>query len=519
MYHPPLRFAITSLCCAAVFSVDGTRIEHYAERNAQLILPDKHAARNVTSNSTQNYQSNEIDNSKSYTHEVQYLLAASFLGCLLVVCIQVRSRSNQREDCTTEVPSEFLAFLRPLPNRDGNGIVWNQAPPKPRMKFQMTYDLSSQKSMYGALVSHSGTVVHRVGFHCLGVMMFTVVMWCVLFLRDDVDFRWIKKGGSGWLDMWLESIKSAGQVHTVIQVCVTFALYDFVRKRITWFDVVMSLVWDVRSTITQASEWISLSMPEKGVDPSSDRQIRLLKHDVYRWLTTAHFLQHQVLNVRYSATTLDQLAQLGLLMEDEVAQLSALASAELSALASAGSETENLCSTETYDTKGSAMMGMLRQLQRDICLKWVESAIVLAFEKKWIPNDKKEEKCLSAVVEVHTKMMRLTSEASRRMLYSYALLMEVFVDAFVVLNPLRSLALQYQPHIAFLFWPVLRAGVVALFYYGMFEISRIVQNPFGMDLDDLNVDPVLLGTERMAFSQLAGVVPPTCLAKCSGEPK
>merc|ERR1719321_440074 len=99
-------------------------------------------------------------------------------------------------------------------------------------------------------------------------------------------------------------------------------------------------------------------------------------------------------------------------------------------------------------------------------------------------------------------MQLVMNESERRQMYLTVLIMQIFVDIYICASPLISLGHTYHAHIWTLPWPMLEAFVVALFYDLLLKINNHLWNPFGIDMDDLSLDPVLITTERSSFFNL-----------------
>merc|ERR1719473_1801713 len=92
---------------------------------------------------------------------------------------------------------------------------------------------------------------------------------------------------------------------------------------------------------------------------------------------------------------------------------------------------------------------------------------------------------------------------------SHAQLLQLMVDALLLLTP-AALAYAFQTDnngIGKYFWPSAGSFVIALFFQGWLELVNIMEDPFGDDLDDLNLDWVLISSECAIFGYLSDPLP------------
>merc|ERR1712032_679706 len=94
-------------------------------------------------------------------------------------------------------------------------------------------------------------------------------------------------------------------------------------------------------------------------------------------------------------------------------------------------------------------------------------------------------------------------ESIRRPPLIWITIMQLMVDCYLVAVPFESLADMYHGHIWTLPWMMLRVFVLVFFYDVVLSITAVLEEPFGSDVDDLNLDPVLVATERSVFFNLA----------------
>merc|ERR1712151_1263584 len=99
-------------------------------------------------------------------------------------------------------------------------------------------------------------------------------------------------------------------------------------------------------------------------------------------------------------------------------------------------------------------------------------------------------------------MEELVLESYRRPAFLWVTTMQLMVDCFLMTIPFNSLADMYHAHLWTLPWMMLRVWVVSFFYDVLLQIAVVVEEPFGVDVDDLNLDAILVATERQVFFNL-----------------
>lgn len=139
---------------------------------------------------------------------------------------------------------------------------------------------------------------------------------------------------------------------------------------------------------------------------------------------------------------------------------------------------------------------------RDLLLWWVEIRIQAAVKEKLMDKDKLK-KILGAVWSARDTMEILLNDSHRRPMYLQVVLMQLFVDFYVLLAPFSAIADHMHMHIMTLPWPMMSTFITAFFYDSCLQMLLTLWDAFGVDLDDLHLDPILVLTERQIFANLA----------------
>jgi len=133
------------------------------------------------------------------------------------------------------------------------------------------------------------------------------------------------------------------------------------------------------------------------------------------------------------------------------------------------------------------------------CLLWWINMRVRAAVNEGLLDKKTMKKALAGIWNVRDSFELLTVEASRRPMQLWSVLMQIMVDAYVVLVPISTLQEVYHNHVWLLPWAVLRSFVVAFFYDALLHIVALLWEPFGTHADRLDLDAVVVTIERSTF--------------------
>uniref|UniRef100_A0A7S1B2G4 Uncharacterized protein n=1 Tax=Noctiluca scintillans TaxID=2966 RepID=A0A7S1B2G4_NOCSC len=275
------------------------------------------------------------------------------------------------------------------------------------------------------------------------------------------------------------------------------------------------------------------------------------RHDIYRWLIAAHFMNHRSLSQHLGQFSEDDLVRSGVLSREEATIV--MREAEEGSLDEEASTTTSPSRrsrivmrpgvlVEEGAAERSRSIGSIRSLAsrsprissfifggthrlqasqyvKDECLAqqsrradmsrcrdhimwWIELRLQAAVKEKLMDKDKLK-KSMVAVWGLRDSMEDLLSEGSRQQMFIWVVLMQLMVDLFVSLAPINVLGTQYHAHIWTLPCVFLRVWLVAFFYDSLMQITRILFNPFAVELDNLHLDPVLVLTERSIFANMA----------------
>lgn len=431
--------------------------------------------------------------------QVYYVVPAvlfAFVLCIWLVTKVIVYASSGFDP--NAVRSEFLDFRRPDP--EGEAIAssgWfspQHCPPRPRTSMQVAYMPSR------ALAFKFWQVVPAAAMRqAVYVSAITGIVWCCLFIaskskvlkREFVTFHgqgeWFLKGDNVW-KLWLQGL---GGIEVLLKMMLAFLLIYYVRLQIRWFEMLKTKVW----LSQRRQEMVSFSC---GSFLAGTDELRLrARHDIYRWLTTAQFLNFSCLSPALGRFRNQDLVQAGLLSSDEVSIMAKTldksthnrlsGEVEIQAKVHAAQRQEEYC-------QASRM--------RDLLLWWVELQVQAAVKQGLMDKDKLK-KIMGHIWQLRDSMQDVLLESSRRQMSLLCVIMQIFVDLYVVITPASALS-SYTAHLWTLPGPMMRAFIVAFFYNTVLALHQSLWNPYDQTfVDALNLDPILVVTERTVFANLS----------------
>jgi len=139
---------------------------------------------------------------------------------------------------------------------------------------------------------------------------------------------------------------------------------------------------------------------------------------------------------------------------------------------------------------------------RDVCLWWVELRVQACVKEKMMDKDKLK-KILGAIWNAQRVMEVLINESTNKPMQIQVVLSRTFVDLFILLTPFLTLSNLYRGHIFTMPLVLVNTFIISFFYDAIFQMMIRLWDCFGIDLEDLHLDPILVLTERAIFSNLA----------------
>eukprot|EP00746_Dinoflagellata_sp_MGD_P129712 gnl/MRDRNA2_/MRDRNA2_63829_c0_seq1.p1 gnl/MRDRNA2_/MRDRNA2_63829_c0~~gnl/MRDRNA2_/MRDRNA2_63829_c0_seq1.p1 ORF type:complete len:627 (-),score=90.02 gnl/MRDRNA2_/MRDRNA2_63829_c0_seq1:102-1982(-) len=455
----------------------------------------------------------------------------TLFGCFLflfgVTHVHRCTSLKPREVELSNIRSEFFEFKRPKPSATGgDGGFFNPAncPMPPRGGLQMWFRLHR----WAIWMSIPRTVPMKSLRYALQISTATAILWILMFLaikKKVLNYQYVTFNGPGqwmlrekdsrWFPIMTEGV---GGVSAVVKFLLAFFLLWGIRVRYLWFSGLKTKVWNVQKSVELVAFITGAFLSGDDVQRSKAR------HDIHRWLTAAHFWNYQPLSEHLAQFDEQDLYQQGVLNKNEADIISSevavdrtgeqprddVAGAEYPTVTIARARTNrgyqsNLDIDETQRLM-NPQSGMTVPVQiatnvRDLILYWIQVRIQAAVKEKLMDKDKLK-KILGALWRVRNDMQAVVMDSDERQMYLVVVMMQVFVDIYVSTGPLATLGMMYHEHIWTLPWTVLEAFILSFLYDLLLQIYIVFATPFGIDMDNLHIDPLLVLTERITFFNL-----------------
>lgn len=331
------------------------------------------------------------------------------------------------------------------------GIV----PPPAGTSFQTNYRTSSRGMVYKLL--HTGAMPMVAHFLCIVGTIAVTFTWT---LRNDLEAAGFTSVFSP--EVIAGNIKAAFEVQSVLLPFSSFLLALYINIKLTWFMSIVDLAWSIQTHIHN----IALNLGSSLI-PYDDPGHLKTKFVVYRYLNLMHFLLYRSIAVEYERVTIEDLCRCGFVLGQEQAYLE---------------ESPH---------------------PRNLVTLWLSSLF------QQLKNEEKiDGKCRMQLIELVMALRsdcdNMVKELTRMYPVSFAQLLQLMIDILLILTPA---SLSHALHtdrtgVTVYLWPAFGSMVTALFYQGGMRLITAMEYPFGVDVDDLHPQWVLMSTELHVFGYL-----------------
>jgi len=258
-----------------------------------------------------------------------YWIVYAFLWIVFVWLLRRRRTTEkiekaQRTAAVAKVACELLDFRRPTAGEMPPEGYFHRShcPPEASASFQAWYR-PSRSVIYTTLIR----TIPRGSLRVASIMACaTGIMW--LFMYIVTEKKWLTRafvtfhGPGNWVgaldrppvstDNYLEvMVQSFAASSLMIKTMLAFLLLYFVRQRIRWYEVLKTKVWSVQRQVELVSFLGAAFLA--GDDLTHQRA----RHDIYRWLSAAHFFNQRALSLHLEQYSLPDLVTAGLLSYGE----------------------------------------------------------------------------------------------------------------------------------------------------------------------------------------------------------
>jgi len=318
--------------------------------------------------------------------------------------------------------------------------------------------------------------------------MNTASLWILLHVattmgilqKEFLDFSDQSSPRPAGFNFWSLSINDLSTIGNLLRIMLAFLLLTMVRQRMTWLDTLKTKVWQAKCK----AELLSFILG--GVLSGDGAPLQRARFDMHRWLTASVFFSFRDASPYLQCYSVSHLMQSGILTEHEGRCLERIIEVNAPQSITAGpcegflqhdcadvadgklSPTNSAPQTRSCNSNAKA---------RD-CLLWWINMRVRAAVNEGLLDKKTMKKALAGIWNVRDSFELLTVEASRRPMQLWSVLMQIMVDAYVVLVPISTLQEVYHNHVWLLPWAVLRSFVVAFFLRRSIAYSCLAMGAF-----------------------------------------
>lgn len=323
-------------------------------------------------------------------------------------------------------------------------------------------------------------------------------VWKLGFVTFHGDGQWYLKESNFWKIM----ASDLATICDTSRVMVAFLLLYFVRQKIGWHEKVKTMVWTAARKVENVSFIIG------GILSGDDAYKTKARHDIYRWLVCAHFLNHRALSPHLAKFSETSLVGCGLMSTEEAVIIAKRSEIEETTRPRGGMLQHPATSARLQLIQNDVGSALAHQNDRDAMARardtmvwWMEIQLQSKVKEKMLDKDKLK-KSMAALWGMRDSLEELLLESTRQQMFFWVILTQSLVDLYVILSPFNALTVHYHAHLWTLPTVMVRTWLVAFFYESLMNITRTLFNPFAMDLDMLHLDPVLVMTERSVFANL-----------------
>jgi len=266
----------------------------------------------------------------------------------------------------------------------------------------------------------------------------------------------------------LSNMGACEQVHAKILPLASFMMALYINQRLSWFFEVMNHVWACGGRLHDLALLVGGSLPEH-----NDEGIVEVKWELYRYLNCFHLFTYRPYTSRFKNLTVDDMVEVGLLLPTEADHLRRL-----------------------RDPTATILFWISHLVMETVRARLIETYFIQGL--------------MDMLKELHAASFAIGTEVTRKAPVSFAQLIQLIVDGTNFLTPpalayrFRSYAEDPEAGLSLYLWPAVGSMVIAMFYQGSLQLIRATEDPFGIDIDDLNPDWTLMASDRKLFELLTG---------------
>jgi hypothetical protein len=331
--------------------------------------------------------------------------------------------------------------------------------------FFFKYQSSSYTDLFGSV---GRGVIGKTWRHAvLSAIWAGILEWGLFFLKcrhknadgtDRIDINFYR-------DL-TEILGGVVDVQGQLLSLVSFLLAIYVEGRMSKHQEITKSCWTLRGKL------INFTVVAGALIDNGSQENLEVKYQLWRYLNLLHFTV-------YKGICPDQMSQFG---PDHWIKKELLLPHEKEAL------TKSKLPVETI-------------------VGWI-ATLVSCYTKKDISTDGYVSTTLvKKIVEIRAAASGLVDTCTWLPPISQAQLLAVIVEFFIAITPMALVIKQKEAANPSYVWSMAGSACLSLFFMGLLNMVRIVEDPFGDDLDDLNPDGLLVKTETQCQSFLLAVAP------------
>jgi predicted membrane chloride channel (bestrophin family) len=351
--------------------------------------------------------------------------------------------------------------------------------------FFYRYTSSSYKQMFSTI--GSGVVGRTWKSAALSAIWAGLLEWGLFFID-------CKQQSIG--EALLRFLNGVQSVQNSLMVLVSFLLAIYVEGRMAKHADITKSCWALRGQL------INLTVVVGATVDNSCRENLVTKYKLYRYLTMLHFMVYKgIVPDQMKQFTFDHWVAKGLLEPHEAQALK--------------------------DTK----------LPLETIVGWAADLVTAQSKTDVTVDGYINTTMVKKVVQCRAAASSLVDTCSWLPPISQAQLLAVIVEFFIMITPMSFVIYAAEPILCYnkwkesgaisgscstyirvpgemprysqptLVWTMIGSACLSLFFVGLLNMVRIVEDPFGDDLDDLNPDALLMKTEQQFQSFLLAMCP------------
>jgi hypothetical protein len=334
--------------------------------------------------------------------------------------------------------------------------------------FFHKYSSSSYKDVIGVQALRRG-VMNLTWEHALLHGLFTgCISWAYFHIKCSADE-----------EMYAEVsnlLRGAADTQSQMVRLTCFLLAVYVNSRMTNHVRITQRCWSLRGSLITLAAQIGNNVPNRPL------QFLQYKYHCFKLMTLLHFSVYKVLDPdTCNVYTWDYWYSRGLLTSDEL-----------------------------------AILKKPGQMPIETIVGWLSQLALHRFPDTYSFDPLSRRKVVAAVVKARASASGVIDTASWLPPCSQPQLLAVIVEFFLLVTPISLVvrtdmfnAARSPPPInspAYV-WPMLGSSLLTLFFLGLLNLVKIVEDPFGEDLDDLNPDSLLMKTDWQMATLLQMQIP------------